>query len=161
MKYTRQRDSRGCGPTAIINTIKWIGYPVSYNKLYPHLLALCKTTKDEGTKVIDLKKALKELSKIYPLSYALISSREGIVLSKKKKKSLAYLSESGCCFIILVKWYNYKERVWKGHYVFVDKVSQDTMNCINFHKKETEELIDLDYLISCYMIKHIFVIKPK
>lgn len=56
-RYVKQKDDSSCGPIAVINTLKWLGFNISYRWL-DDVRDICKWTRD-GTSDLDLEKALK------------------------------------------------------------------------------------------------------
>lgn len=59
VRYVRQRNESGCGPVAILNTMKWANPDQSftYEKLYPHLAEMCQTDQ-HGTAEVPFMSAL-------------------------------------------------------------------------------------------------------
>lgn len=48
VRYIRQPDSYGCGPTAIINALKWAGFRATLKKHYRSLVVRCKAKDPDG-----------------------------------------------------------------------------------------------------------------
>lgn len=162
MRYTRQRDRYSCGPVAIVNYLKWMGYPVSLNSVSNVLKKHSQCVPDRGTRPNNLSRTLRELGKIYGFEVKRITSSIGIELrAKARKQSLKFLSTHGCSFIFHTHHYNYNYRIWHGHYTFVPRITNKYMYTVNFYSKETSSKISLDRYSNSYYTSNIFVIRPK
>lgn len=53
MRYARQPHARSCGPTAILNALKWAGRPATLKREYPILRAECKCTNGTWRYIFD------------------------------------------------------------------------------------------------------------
>lgn len=64
VRYVKQRDETSCGPVAIINVLKWMGYKVSYDFIHTARY-LCNWedtwSADPGATDLDVERALKKL----------------------------------------------------------------------------------------------------
>jgi len=62
-KYVRQRDHTSCGPVAIINILKWLGFNVTYGEYIDVLRAMCRCEPGPrgGTESADMARALRRL----------------------------------------------------------------------------------------------------
>lgn len=106
-RYCKQYSEYDCGPTAVLNALKWAGYSLTLQKGYKALRHRCGWEKGEGTKAEDLVKTLKQYSKI-KVKY----------LNKRVTlKDLDSVIENKQSFILL---YIYKDKQGKdeGHFVF-------------------------------------------
>lgn len=56
-RYVKQKDNFNCGPVAVINTLKWLGFNISYDWL-SDVRDACQCTRN-GTSDLDFEKALK------------------------------------------------------------------------------------------------------
>ncbi len=60
VRYAKQRDQYSCGPTAIINVLKWAGVDCSYEKSLKLVQKLCGCVNPpNGTGHVDFDKALR------------------------------------------------------------------------------------------------------
>jgi hypothetical protein len=68
-RYLKQYDDYSCGPTAILNALKWAGASVSYRSHYKRVAKYCKVAegdlKDRGTLSPDLDRTLRTLGRRY------------------------------------------------------------------------------------------------
>lgn len=67
-KYTRQHDQFNCGPVALLNALKWAGYPYTLKDL-PRLSRLCKCKPGDlgGTLTCDFDRALRRYKRLIVL----------------------------------------------------------------------------------------------
>lgn len=68
-RYLKQYDDYSCGPTAILNALKWAGRSVAYRTHYKRAAKGCRVTegdyKDRGTLSIDFDRTIRMLGKKY------------------------------------------------------------------------------------------------
>lgn len=64
IRYTKQYDGYSCGPTVLINTLKWAGNPTSFKKRIKHYQTEVLCTKVSGTGVLSLDFALQGLPRV-------------------------------------------------------------------------------------------------
>jgi len=59
-RYIKQRHERSCGPTALMNAVKWAGYSLSYEDYIDYYAKLCDYKKgdDFGTHWLNLHRAI-------------------------------------------------------------------------------------------------------
>lgn len=104
-RYCKQYTNTDCGPTAVLNALKWAGYGLTQKKGYKRLRKKCEWSKGSPTYLSVLKEVLKGYKKV----------------SVKQKKSptlesLDSLIDTGKSFILL---YTYKDgKKDSGHFVF-------------------------------------------
>lgn len=113
MRYVRQPDKYSCGPTAIINAVKWAGKKMSLSN-HKKLVKECHTTYEMGTHEIDFSASLKKnLKKIASIKF------------RKKalyKDVISHLNNDSA--IILLYWkkmqgYTKKNQNIEAHYTLV------------------------------------------
>lgn len=134
-RYTRQRTSYSCGPTALINLGKWLGYRFSIKKHHDQLVGLSRTTPIMGTSITNFDKAVRRLF--------------GSVAVIKKRRLPTYASIIGhlrCknCAVVLLYWRpdddygrNARDAII-GHYTLVlPDESGDGVVCINDSRVST------------------------
>lgn len=63
VRYVKQKDNTSCGPIALINTLKWLGYSVSYDFLHiARYMCKCESNRSKdggGTTDMNFERALK------------------------------------------------------------------------------------------------------
>lgn len=68
-RYLKQYDNYSCGPTAILNALKWAGVAASYRTHYKRVAKGCKVAegeyKDRGTLSSDLDRTVRALGKAH------------------------------------------------------------------------------------------------
>jgi hypothetical protein len=62
-RYARQRDSYSCAAIALLNSLKWAGYDVSYRRDFGRVCKVCKCSK-EGTFSFDFDAAIRHYKKL-------------------------------------------------------------------------------------------------
>lgn len=65
-RYSRQRTMSDCGPVAILNILKWAGYPVTYDAHIKHIKKVSRyvyTDYYTGVKYWNIRKALNQLGR--------------------------------------------------------------------------------------------------
>jgi hypothetical protein len=69
-KYARQLDDFSCGPVAVLNALKWVGYDANYKRDHKRLVKLCRCTKD-GTHDEGFDRAIRNYKHllVYPRKY--------------------------------------------------------------------------------------------
>lgn len=90
VKYSKQLNKTDCGPMAVLNALKWAGYPVSCRRGYKSIKKNCKWKAGQGTYYSDIYKTLQKYSKL--------KSR---IIKSPKLKELDSLLEKGYTFILL------------------------------------------------------------
>jgi hypothetical protein len=63
-KYCKQRNKMDCGPTAVLNALKWAGYSHTLKKDYAKIKKQCKFDEVSGSEFLDLKETLEKYKKI-------------------------------------------------------------------------------------------------
>lgn len=148
VKYLRQKDSSSCGPIAVINAMKWLGYNVTSDFIpFCKWLCLCKDSikTSGGTRQEDLHNAIKFLE----LKNTLIKHS-----GKNIKKINDHLDANGSVLLIY-SFYEGKERdpdsknvhaaliikKSKRYYTIVNDSVSDTV-CKRSIKKVTKAIMD-------------------
>lgn len=131
VRYVRQPTQSSCGPTAIINSIKWVGYRSSLKLHHTFLTKFCNTTREEGTDPSDFGRALKKMlegsgSLKRENNYSVSIWRRNNPLYKSV---IDHISKPDCAAVVLYYW-KIKEYV-EGHYMLITGVSPDGVVCIN------------------------------
>lgn len=111
IRYTKQRDEADCGPTAIVNALKWAGNDISYRDVGASKIAaeLCGYWVGGGVPPAYLDSALEKV---------------GLLLWYKTNPTLdeveGHIRSGGACII------NFARRSRpRRHYVFVPEVTSD------------------------------------
>ncbi len=128
IRYIKQPDNVGCGPTAILNTMKWAGMPYTIVKDYYRLFLECRS--DDGT-----------LPTLF--DYALREESRGILSVKKKHKPTAHQIKSWLEHpkqsVVILYWHKTHDG---GHYALVTEKVDERYIIVNDIK--TKEIINLD-----------------
>lgn len=68
-RYLKQYDTYSCGPTAILNALKWAGVAISYRSHYKRVARGCRVMegsyRERGTLSADLDRTIRELGSGY------------------------------------------------------------------------------------------------
>lgn len=64
VKYSKQRNKTDCGPTAVLNALKWAGYSVSIRKGYKSIKKNCKYRPVFGTSSSNILWTLRKYKKL-------------------------------------------------------------------------------------------------
>lgn len=97
IRYIKQPDNYGCGPTAILNTLKWAGYRVTLKKHYRALVIKCRSKDPDGnefsgTTVYDFENVLKYVGqKIFDIKFLLRPKIKRIKKELKKGNAVILL----------------------------------------------------------------------
>ena len=133
IRYIGQRDGFSCGPTAILNILKWVGYDVT-SKYLPSLKKYCKTD-IEGTNTEIISKVLKRYSRLEFECVPFI----------KIQDLHNHIKDNGSA-IIEVSWFDEKKQLVEGHfYIIVGILIYDDVifyKTINWEKGYTEKHAD-------------------
>lgn len=129
IRYLKQKDTFRCGPVAVVNTLKWAGYPATY-KTVLCLSTIMRTDPLKGTRRNDIDKALNIFTQI--LRY------------KKKQRPAAehiiqHLDNGGAALVLIA----YEKGDTEGHYFFIDKRDDEHFNAINLYDNVTQKDISL------------------
>jgi hypothetical protein len=147
IRYARQPTKSSCGPTAIINAIKWAGYKCSIKSHHTFLSRLCNTNAEDGTEALDFSRALKKLVVgPGPTHNISIWTRH----SPKAKDIVKCIKENDCAAIILYYFKSpNKSNNVEGHYTLLTDVSiQGEITCINDVLDKTVSSISMNDLRS-------------
>lgn len=118
-RYAKQIDHFSCGPTAVINAIKWTGAPVSYRTMRKTVIEACQTQKD-GTDPFELDRGVQEIFPSYGIIYRhLRGSCRGFPRHVRR----------GGAVIIRFKW----PRHDVGHYVLITNVTRHFADVVNLY----------------------------
>lgn len=112
-RYVKQRDRYSCGPVAIINALKWAGYPASYDSIkYLRRLCKCKPYSYEedwtGTRSGDFTAAIIKAghAKAFYCQYALQPSVETV---------RAHLDSGGAVVVLVLMGEDAHYALFVGH----------------------------------------------
>lgn len=144
IRYVRQKDDYSCGPVALINAIKWLGYNYPYKDNIFFIKKLCDCKKEEdwsGTHYYDLSKALKKLK-----------IKNKFNENPKISEIIEHIENEGS--LILRELYK-ENKEWCGHYFFIygyDSQEKEFLT-VNSRKDETMSKISLHDLKKSLSIK--------
>lgn len=135
VRYATQPDLWGCGPTAILNVLKWCGSPATLKKDYERLKGAVKWESDCGCTHPDFDKCLREegrnLFAIRGVSYPTIGGIE------------THLRKKNCAVVISSIWQNKKTGEEVQHVALLIGVSESgkSFTVVNIVKGKTIKLI--------------------
>jgi len=75
IRYTKQRDRHSCGPTAILNAMKWSGAKLSYRSYIDKLSWLCRRYNRKGIGNSEIDSALRFAGNLRRCDFAVRSVR--------------------------------------------------------------------------------------
>ncbi len=110
-RYLNQKDTYSCGPIAIVNAFKWLGYSATSKDL-PVLSEVCKLDKKYGTTIQNLDKGLKHMCKKH--KHPKIRKTTKITIKKIEKLLL-----QGKAVLLDLGWKRKKEGIVAGHYFLI------------------------------------------
>jgi len=133
-RYARQTDDYSCGPTAIINALKWSGFDMTL-QLLPFFQHSCRTIDPvyfddwdkNGTFDSDFDRVLRW------------SSRGKIKVRKKNCPLIEEIKEhlkDGGALCLSYYWRVKKENI--GHFIFIEKLEDGYFFIINDHDNNKE-----------------------
>lgn len=140
MRYARQPDKYSCGPTAILNALKWAGEDVSTKEHLPFLQFGCRTIDLEhphdidlnGTTDDDFDRVLRYVAK------GMFRIRK--VNHRSVAKMKAHLARGGAiCFS-----YYWAEDGQSGHhFAFIEKLDRGQFVIVNDHNAQNEDTVTI------------------
>ena len=112
---TKQQHNDTCGPVAIINALKWLGYSAVYRDMVEDFRKLgC----DEGTSCYDLRRMLNAYGVKYKLH------------KRSSVKDIERILDRGNAAIVGYDWVHEESR--SGHYIFIDFHLEKWFNAYNY-----------------------------
>lgn len=147
-RYAKQRDGYSCGPTALINIIKWSGKPISYRASRRVWIRKCATTKT-GTPPLLLQIAINNHLSSYGIAHRLSTgTRQGI---------LEHARQGGA---VLVR-FHWPHLSW-GHYFLIVGASRHYLHTVNLysdgsalrriHRKSLMRLLSKRTAVWCWFL---------
>ena len=133
-RFIRQPTQSSCGPTAIINCIKWSGYRCSIRSSHTFISRLCNTTREEGTDDVDFGRVLRRLVAGEGKSGKVSVWKRDRVLSKQ---ILEHVKNPDCVAVVLY-YFSHNE----GHYALVTDVTDQGVVCVNALADETISIVE-------------------
>lgn len=120
-RWIKQRNGFGCGPVAIINLLKWLGEPVSYEASYPYWKKKCSCS-EHGTPLRSFVNCLYSL--------------DGIKIMPRSFPSVGLIGEAVSNGRAVVMKSAYKEgHSLTGHYFLVTDQTDKSFFCVNLHRR--------------------------
>jgi len=121
-RYAKQRDKWSCGPTALLNVLKWAGYDVTYKDDIGWLSEECGAERTKGTFIWKFDRALRHVSKRHNLDLKMVNAPSSEVLEN-------HVRGGG----LAVVYYSYSLKDSIGHYMLINSVSPSgkSYTCIN------------------------------
>lgn len=116
-RWIAQRNLYSCGPIAILNTLKWIGYPVSYKNGYEHWMKKCRCTND-GTHQHRFQNCLNE--------------RKNATITSKQLPTINAIEEaiSHDAVVIMKSSYLLEKKI-EGHFFIISEMTDNMFFCVN------------------------------
>jgi hypothetical protein len=120
-RWTSQRNEFGCGPVAIINLLKWLGDPATYERDYPTWRRKCCCT-EYGTPLKNFVRALYSI--------------KNIKITPRNVPNIGVISEaleSGRAVVMKSAYYEGDDLM--GHYFLVTNQTEKSFYCVNLNKR--------------------------
>lgn len=94
-RYARQRTSYSCGPTALINLGKWLGYRFSIKEHHDQFVGLSQTTPIMGTSITNFDKSVRRLF-----------GRSAVIKKRRLPSYASIIGHLRCknCAVVLLYW---------------------------------------------------------
>lgn len=134
MRYTRQRNKTNCGPTAVMNALKWAGYSCSYKEFGRALKVRCGWYPGEGVPQHKIRYALcvtPELSVVQEKYAPNLGWIDKQLADDRAVLLCYYHKKGGHCALIVDKTENY--------YVLVN--DSWTKTIMKRHRKTVNKMI--------------------
>jgi len=156
IRYTKQYDQYSCGPTALINTLKWAGSSISLKKGIKHYQTKVLCTKINGTGVLSLDFALQGLPKVKIVTRY---STHTLFPKKPPKWSAvkAHLQQGGT-LILRYDWPSGED----AHYVLVTHLTTTMAGVVNYkstgpshsfiHQRTLRQLLRQKESLVCWLL---------
>ena len=144
-RYLRQRDKYSCGPVAIMNIFKWLGYNVNYTKEIEWFREITKCKEDGilyGTTFGYMTKALKMFKNLFTVRYI---RKPTVLLMVEHLKSGGIL---GLCYRLP------KQKI--GHYILVIDWSKPNFTGVNVNIHQTRTLLSTEEMLRMLQVNGIY-----
>lgn len=118
VRWIAQKNNFSCGPVAILNILKWAGFPVSYNKDYKFWKTKCKCT-EYGTHQPLFQKCLINLKNILstPKNLPTISSIEDAIKNNQ--------------LVVMKSTFMIDSKRDLGHFFVISEMTEHSFFCVN------------------------------
>jgi hypothetical protein len=122
IRWIAQKNLYSCGPVAILNTLKWIGFPISYKQNYKFWKKKCRCT-EGGTHQHYFQICLNNIKNATIISKNLptIESIEHALASEQ--------------IIIMKSSYVLDKRKIEGHFFIISNMTDEQFFCVNVEGK--------------------------
>jgi hypothetical protein len=120
-RWIRQRTGSSCGPVAILNLLKWLGEPVSYEKNFRYYKKKCDCNR-YGTALQDFVAVLYGLN--------------GIKITPRSVPNLGVIDEAlshGKAVVMKCAYIEKDELI--GHYFLITERTEKSFYCVNLNYK--------------------------
>ena len=112
-RYLNQKDDYSCGPIAIVNAFKWLGYSATTKDLIV-LRKVCELDKDYGVTIEGLNNGLKYMCKKY--KHPKIRKTKKVTIKRIEK-----LISQGKAVLVDLGWMRPELGTTAGHYFLIHK----------------------------------------
>lgn len=121
VRYARQPYKYSCGPTAIINAVKWAGYSYSLRDNHTFVARACNSSYEFGTEELELERVLRRLTR-------------GFMRIRKRCRPTAdelmsHVIKQDCAAIIL--YYRSDDPDGDAHYTLMTDVGAGHVTLVN------------------------------
>ena len=95
-RYVNQPESHACGPTVVLNALKWAGLPATLKHDFDNIATLCDYEQNEGSPEHSIDRSLRDLlkgaAKVRKPRFAMIWDIE------------EHLEKGGACVLTVTDW---------------------------------------------------------
>jgi hypothetical protein len=122
IRWIAQKNLFSCGPVAILNTLKWLEFPISYHQNYEFWKRKCRCNK-EGTHQHYFQKCLDNIknANIIAKSLPTIENIEQALISDQ--------------LVIMKSSYILEKRKIEGHFFIISEMNHEEIFCVNVEGK--------------------------
>ena len=127
VRYVRQSDKYSCGPTAIINAIKWAGYSYPSRDNLMFVARACSSSYEFGTEEADLERVLRQLT----CGFLRVRKRCRPTIDELAR----HVAKPDCAAIVL--YYHSSDPSGPGHYTLMTDADAGHVILVNDTTHET------------------------
>ena len=122
IRWIAQKNLYSCGPIAILNTLKWLGFPISYKQHYCFWKKKCLCTK-EGTHQHYFQKCLDNI--------------KNATITSKNLPTISYIEQSiqNNQLVVMKSSYMLEKRKVEGHFFIISDMTDEQFFCVNVEGK--------------------------
>lgn len=120
-RYLKQRDYYSCGPTAVINAVKWQGEWATWDDCVWLYRLIAKCTHPYGCCPEHLNKLIRHE----------FGRKASVLKGKPTMKYMDWWLDQGNSIILRYFWHDHKENERVGHYIFIPSRTEKYYNVVN------------------------------